>query len=440
MPATDMTRDDTIPHITQRSSSLNRRQLLKSGASVLSFAAVQGLARHAIAQTSEEVVIGVLFPMSGANAQIGVDARHAMETAADIINNSHDLDLPTANNAGLAGLGNAKIKLIFADHQSDPQKGRAEAERLITQDKVCALIGCYLSSVSSTVSAVGERYDLPFLCADSSSPSLARRGYRFFFRPAAQDEMFSAAMFDFLDAQKAKGKKVETVGLFFEDTIFGTDSSNTQRKLAAERGYKLVADIKYKSNSPSLSAEVQQLKAADPDVLLPSSYTTDAILLMRTMAELGYKPRNIVAQASGFSDKAFFDAMGDKALGIISRASFSLDMAQKRPSVRKVNDMYRARSNRDLNDSTSRELMGLLVLADAIDRAKSTDGEKIREALAATDIPGERTIMPWKRVKFEADGQNVDADPVLVQYIGGTFVTIFPAAVALAEPQWPMNA
>ena len=185
---------------------------------------------------------------------------------------------------------------------------------------------------------------------------------------------------------------------------------------------------------------MQQLKSADPDVLLPSSYVTDAILLMRTMSELGYKPKNIVAQASGFSDKSFYDAIGDKAVGVISRASFSLDMAQKRPSVLKVNDMYKARSNRDLNDSTSRELMGLLVLADAIDRAKSTDGEKIREALASTDIPGERTIMPWKRVKFEADGQNVDADPVLVQYIGGTFVTIFPTAVALAEPLWPMNA
>ncbi len=172
---------------------------------------------------------------------------------------------------------------------------------------------------------------------------------------------------------------------------------------------------------------------------MPSSYITDAILLMRTMGELGYKPKNIVAQASGFSDKAFFDAVGEKAVGVISRASFSLDMAQKRPSVLKVNDMYKARSNRDLNDSTSRELMGLIVLADAIDRARSTDGEKIREALAATDIPGERTIMPWKRVKFEADGQNVDADPVLVQYIGGTFVTIFPAAVALSEPLWPMN-
>jgi branched-chain amino acid transport system substrate-binding protein len=434
-----MTRDDTIANITQRSSQLNRRQLLKSVASVLSFAAMSGLARPVLAQTSPEIVIGVLFPMSGANAQIGIDARHAMETAADIVNNSYDLDLPMAKNGGLAGLDNAKIKLIFADHQSDPQKGRAEAERLITQDKVCALIGCYLSSVSSTVSAIAERYGLPFLCADSSSPSLARRGLKFFFRPAAQDEMFSAAMFDFLDAQKAKGKKVETVGLLFEDTIFGTDSSNTQRKLAAERGYKLVVDLKYKANSPSLTAEVQQLKSADPDVLLPSSYTTDAILLMRTMGELGYKPKNIVAQASGFSDKAFLDAMGSKVTGLISRASFSLDMAQKRPSVLKVNGMYKARSNRDLNDSTSRELMGLLVLADAINRAKSTDGEKIREALAETDIPGERTIMPWKRVKFGADGQNADADPVLVQYVGGTFVTIFPTAVAMAEPVWPMN-
>lgn len=419
---------------------MNRRQVLMSGASMLSFAALSGVTRPAIAQAGQEVAIGVLFPMSGANAQVGVDARYAMETAADIINNSYDLDLPTAWNAGLAGLGNAKIRLVFADHQSDPQKGRSEAERLITQDKVCALAGCYLSSVSSTVSAVAERYALPFLCADSSSPSLARRGLKFFFRPAAQDEMFSAAMFDFLDAQKAKGKKVETVGLFFEDTIFGTDSSNTQRKLAAERGYKVVADIKCKSNSPSLTAEVQQIKTADPDVLMPSSYVTDAMLLMRTMAELGYKPRNIVAQASGFSDKAFYEAVGDKAVGIISRASFSIDMAQKRPSVLKVNEMFKARSGRDLNDSTSRELMGLLVLADAIDRAKSTDGDRIREALAATDIPGERTIMPWKRVRFQADGQNVDADPVLVQYINGAFVTIFPAAVALAEARWPMNA
>ncbi|MBA2608083.1 MAG: ABC transporter substrate-binding protein [Actinobacteria bacterium] len=405
----------------------------------LSAAALSLIGARAFAQSGAEVPVGVIYPLSGANAQIGVDARHALETAADIVNKSFDLDLPTAKNAGLAGLGGAKIKLIFADHQGDPQKGRAEAERLITQDKVVAIVGAFHSSVSATASVTCERYGIPYVTADSSSPSLHKRGLKFFFRTTAHDEMFSIAMFEFLDAQRKAGRKIDTLGLFFEDTIFGTDSSNVQRKLAAERGYKVVVDIKYKSNSPSLTAEVQQIKTANPDVLLPSSYTTDAILLMKTMDELGYKPKNIVAQAAGFSDKAFFDAVGDKAVGLISRASFSLDMAQKRPSILKVNEMFKARAGRDLNDNTSRQLMAVLVLADAIDRARSTDGEKIRDALATTEIPGNRTIMPWKRVKFGADGQNVDADPVLIQYVGGQFVTVYPAAVAVAEPLWPMN-
>jgi len=73
--------------------------------------------------------------------------------------------------------------------------------------------------------------------------------------------------------------------------------------------------------------------------------------------------------------------------------------------------------------------------------AGSTDGDKIREALAATDIPGSRTIMPWKRVHFGADGQNPDADPVLIQYVGGgKFVTIYPEAVAVVDARWPMRA
>lgn len=414
---------------------MNRRQVvLLGGAAALTLSS-----RPLLAQASE-VVIGAVYPMTGASAQIGVDARHALETAAEIVNNAYDLDLPAAKNAGLAGLGGAKIRLVFADHQGDPQKGRAETERLITQEGVCAVLGAFHSSVSATASAACERYGVPYIAADSSSPSLHKRHLKFFFRPAAHDEMFSRAMFDFLDAQRTAGLQIKTLGLFHEDTIFGTDSSAAQRALAQERGYELAVDIKYQANSPSLTSEVQQIKDAHPDVLMPSSYTTDAILLVRTMSELGYKPKNIVAQAAGFSEKAVFDAVGDKLEGLISRASFSLDMAAKRPAIAKVNEMYRKSANRDLNDNTSRELMALLVLADAIDRAKSTEGPAIRDALAATDIPGERTIMPWKRCHFGPDGQNPDADPVLIQYTGGKWVTVFPQAVAVGEPVWPMNA
>ncbi|MDE1937275.1 ABC transporter substrate-binding protein [Bradyrhizobium sp.] len=389
------------------------------------------------AQTSE-VVIGVIYPLSGSSAQIGVDAQKAFETAADIINKNYDFKLPLAKGEGLPGLGGAKVKLVFADHQADPQKGRAETERLITQEKVCAVIGTYQSAVAVTVSQTCERYQIPFLSADNSSPSLHRRGLKFYFRASPHDEMFSKAMFDFFDAMRKKGTKIETLSLFHEDTIFGTDSANAQTKLASERGYKIVADIKYRANSPSLTAEVQQLKAANADVLMPSSYTTDAILLVKTMAELGYKPKNIMAQDAGFSEKALYDAVGDKLEGVISRGSFSLDLAEKRPMVGIINEMFKARSGKDFNDYTSRQFMGLILMADAINRAKSTDGEKIREALAATDMPGDVTIMPWKRVKYDDKGQNNDADPVLLQYIGGKFVTIAPQEVAVSEAVWPM--
>ncbi|UWU74531.1 ABC transporter substrate-binding protein [Bradyrhizobium huanghuaihaiense] len=390
------------------------------------------------AQTSE-VVIGATYPLSGSGAQVGVDAQRAFETAIDIINNDQDFELPLAKGVGLPGLGGAKIRIVYADTQGDPQKGRAEAERLITQEKVSAILGSYQSAVAVTISQICERYQIPFMSADNSSPSLHRRGLKYYFRASPHDEMFSAGMFDFLDAMKKKGDKAQTLALFHEDTIFGTDSANAQTKLATERGYKIVADIKYRANSPSLSAEVQQLKAANADVLMPSSYTTDGILLVKTMAELGYKPNAIVAQAAGFSEKALYDAVGDKLEGAITRGSFSLDLAAKRPMVGKINDLFKAKSGKDLNDNTSRQFMAMIIMADAINRAKSTDGEKIRDALAATEMPGEQTIMPWKRVKFDESGQNNDADPVLLQYVGGKFVTIFPSQAAVADAIWPMK-
>jgi branched-chain amino acid transport system substrate-binding protein len=413
---------------------MNRREVLLAGGAAL---ALPG--RAAFAQTPAEVTIGILFPLSGSGAQVGVDARHAIETALDVINNPHpDFDLPLAKGSGLPGLGGAKIRIVAADHQSDPQKGRSEAERLLTQDKVPAIIGSYQSAVAATISQTCERYGAPYIAADNSAPSLTRRGLKYIFRPGAQDEMFSGAMFDFLDALKKKGQKVETLAIFAEDTIFGTDSATVQRKLAADRGYKIVADIKYRANSPSLTAEVQQLKSANADVLLPSSYTTDGILLVKTMNELGYKPNGILAQNAGFSEKPLYDAVGQQIIGCMTRGSFSLDLATKRPMIAKINEMYKARSGKDFSDLSSREFMAMIVLAEAIDRAKSADGTKIRDALAATDIPGEKTIMPWSRVKFDETGQNTFADPVLLQWTGEKFVTIFPTQAAVAEAKYPM--
>ena len=129
-------------------------------------------------------------------------------------------------------------------------------------------------------------------------------------------------------------------------------------------------------------------------------------------------------------------AAGPLAEGVFSRSSFALDATKSRPAITAVNAMFKAKSGKDLNDNTARQVTGVQVLADAINRAGSAKPDDIRKALMATTIAGEELIVPWKGVKFDATGQNIDATPVIQQVANGTYVTVYPAAVAVREPVW----
>jgi branched-chain amino acid transport system substrate-binding protein len=157
---------------------------------------------------------------------------------------------------------------------------------------------------------------------------------------------------------------------------------------------------------------------------------------MKTMAELGYKPPAILAQDAGFSEQTLFTAIGAQGEGVMSRSAFSLDLAVKKPSVAKVNEMFKARSGKDLNDLTARQFTAAMVMADAINRSKTGEPLAIREALATTDLPGDQTIMPWRRVKFDESGQNNDCTPVLLQRRGEKYVTVYPVEYAVADVVW----
>jgi branched-chain amino acid transport system substrate-binding protein len=394
-----------------------------------------GVAR---ARAADDILIGAIYPLSGNAAPIGADAQAAIATISEIINGTHDkLPMLMGAGGGLPHLGGAHIRVIFADHQNDPQKARAEAERLITQDHVVALIGSYTSATAATISQVADRYEIPYIAMDNSSPSLNQRGLKWFFRTSPHDEMFTAAMFAFFKAVGEKtGHPVHSVALIYEDSIFGADSSGVQKRLAQAAGITVAADIRYRANSPSLSAEAQRLKAAGADVVMPSSYTNDSILLVRAMAEIGYRPPAIMAQAAGFQEQGFLTAAGPLAEGAFSRSSFAIDAVKARPAIPAVNAAYRARSGKDLNDNTARQVTAVQILADAIDRAGSTDPDKLHAALVATDVPGEQLIVPWAGVKFDDTGQNVRATPVIQQVKGGTYHTVFPFEIATEPPVW----
>jgi len=391
--------------------------------------------------SAAEVKIGVPYPMSGPSAQAGLDAKHAVELALDIINTTKykHLNLPLAKTEGLPNLGGAKVTVTFADHQGKPELGLSEAERLITQEKVAALFGAYQSTVTETASMVAERMNIPFLCPESTSPKLTRRGFKWFFRTSPHDETFSEALLKcLLDLEKKRNIKFKTFAVIYEDSLFGKDSSRIIKGLAEKAGYQIVADIPYRRNATSLISEVQKLKAANPDVLFPSSYTSDAILLVKASKDLDYNPAVIMAQNVGFTDPAFIEAMEKNVDGIFSRTEFALDLAKSKPMLTEINDLFKKRSNRDFSGNSAREFMGFFVLCDAINRAGSTKPEAIREALTKTHIPGEQLITPWRGVKFDETGQNIEGDAIVIQYQDAKPRVVWPFNLASKELIYPI--
>lgn len=407
---------------------------------ILALAGAMLLAGSATVRAQQEVKIGVLYPLSGPVAQVGLDAVAAVKTALEIVNQgAPDLPLPLAKGGGLAGLGGAKVTVVISDHQGKPEIGQSETERLITQEKVVSVFGTYFSSVTAAASQAAERAGIPFVNAESSQPALTQRGLKYFFRTSPTDETFSVLMFDFMKDFAAKtGQKFETVSIFHEDTAFGSDSAKVQERLAKERGLKVLEKIAYKAQTTSLTSEVQRLKAANADVLLPSSYTSDTFLLLRTAKELDYNPKLIVAQNAGFTDPTFLSTMGKDAEGAITRSPYNSDLAARIPLLTKVNAIFKKHSNgRDLSDVPARVFTGFMTLLDALNRAGSTDPEKLRAALAATNIPPEQLVVPYLGVKFDATGQNELVRPILMQVQKGKYCTMYPFELASCEVLYP---
>ena len=383
--------------------------------------------------------IGCSYPLSGNAASAGQATKTAIEVAVDIINNPHPelAKLPLAATAGLPGLGGRKVEAVFADHQGNPATAQSEAVRLITQDHVVALAGCYQSSCTLTASAVAERYGIPFMAPESSSPNLTERGFKWFFRTTPFGTDFGAAYADFLTELKGKGTKVDQIAVVNENTEYGTSTGDAIISAVKAKGLKIDLRIPYNANSTDVSSQVLQLKSANPDVVVFISYTSDSILFVKTMHNLGYKPPIVIGDDSGFSDNAFVEAVGDLAQGAINRSSFDIGKPGSVPFL--VNEMFHKASGRDMDDTSARGMQGFLALVDAIDSAGSTEPAKIQAALRSQDLKPDQLMIGYKGIKYDAKGQNELASTLLVQLDGKKYVAVWPDSSAVQKLALPFK-
>jgi len=383
------------------------------------------------------VRIGMITPLTGNAAGSGQSAKAAIEVGAALLNEAHPemAAFPPLGTAGLPRLGGARIEVIFADSQGNPSVGQSEALRLITQERVVAIEGAYQSAVTLPATTVAERQGIPWLVGDSSSANITGRGFKWIFRTSFVGWQIAKIYMDFLSDVSRTGHPVKTVVIVSENTEYGTNTGGAIVDWAKVRGFDVIARIPYNANGADVSAEVLQLKQKNPDAVIFVSYTSDAILFMKTFKNLGYRPKMVMAEDAGFTDPAFAQNVGNIAEGVVNRDTWSIGKPGT-PTFR-INEMYKAKTGRALDDNSARNLQGFLVLTDAINRAGSTNPEAIRQALADTNLTANQMIIGFKGVRFDKTGQNVLTSTYMTQLVGGKYRVVWPQTAAEHALVWP---
>lgn len=403
----------------------------------------------------KEIKIGVILPLSGALAPTGKALREGIELAADVINKKYPkLGISIAQWEGIPNLGGAKIKLVFADHRGDAGWGADQAKRLIRDEKVVGLTGCYNSSVTKTASVEAERAGIPFVNGESTSPALTKRGFKWFWRVTPHETWFTADLFNFLDGLvkgKAPGVKaitknqIDKLAVAVENTEWGAAALKVIEEFAAQRGYKIVESFKYPHTAADLSSEARRMMASGANSYLFASYVADSILFIKTLEELGASPRLIWGQDAGFVEADFAKTLGAGVNGILTRDLFSPELGKVKPVAAQLNKIYRKRAGYDFTGSSARDFVGLQVWAHALNNAKSTDPKAIAKALNELYIPGKELIMPWKGVRFGSPfpgdtQQNELGSGVINQlqgFPGGKYQVVYPFDVSTANLIYP---
>jgi branched-chain amino acid transport system substrate-binding protein len=414
------------------------RMRLLSGmvlAAVLSVAACTASEPESESASVSEVRIGVLVPRSGASAAAGAEALHGAELAAALVNGEEGeaASLAGAGSEGLAGLGGAKLTLVAGDTKSSPEVGAAEAARLVAQERVVGLVGAYDAAVTEAASQRTERRGLPFVNGDSPAGYLTQRGLNWFFRTGPTDRMLGEAMYSTLLQQNIPPKRI---GQLYTSDPAGETLHDVLHNLAPEAGYEEHGMVSFAPGKPNLVPELEEMrdveKAEGLFIMTPTA--SDTVRVLKTMETMGYRPPQIFAFGDAFSEPQMLQAAGTAGEGVFYSTAWSPRIAGRSGIAKAVMERYEQRFNQPMTETAAGTFTAVLMLAEAIDNAGSTDPQRVRAALLNLDIPGRETIMPWSGVRFDASRQNVAANGVVEQRVGDAFRVVFPAELRVAEP------
>ncbi|MBW2016256.1 MAG: ABC transporter substrate-binding protein [Deltaproteobacteria bacterium] len=349
------------------------------------------------------IKIGSIQPATGPLAVIGQAQRKGNQLAVDLIN----------SRGGIRSLGGAKLELLLGDSESKPEVGRSEADRLI-REGAAVLVGPFQSGVAMAIATLAEQRGVPFVMDVAALDAITQKGYKHVFR------VFITARGLVGGAIKYYKMVTESTGVIPKRAVvtntadpFGKGMSGGFLKAMEKSGLpvKIVERIQYPLGIQDLSAEVAKIKAAKPDILFPVSRIGDSVILVRELYKQKVPLMGIFGPGSpGWYEPEFVKDVGKLALYVMTNVPWINPLS---PVYQKANAAWQKKYGGYLDTNSAYAYTGILVVADALERAGSTDTDKILAALKQTNFKDHPVV--GGPVRFDEKGDNTGAMTALVQ-------------------------
>jgi branched-chain amino acid transport system substrate-binding protein len=403
-----------------KSSVRSRRQFIAQSA-----AAASALAFPLVAGAQPKTVkVGVLHPVTGALAYSGSQCRVGALMAIEDINKA----------GGIKALGGAKLEALLGDAQSSPQAGTAEVEKM-NEAGVSAIVGAYASAICLATTQAAAKYNLPHVVDVGVADQIVERGLKntFRFGPGYR-KCAEVAMANLHVLNTVAGKPARSVMIIHEESLFGTGTANLLARELPGYGFEVKEVVKHANPTRDFNNIVLRMKAVNPDIVIPANYYNEYALLVRTMQQQKVMPKAIYSVLGGAaSSYKFVKEFPDAANGIIDCNHWFNPKDKRSAALRKRVEAQGLFYSYEVFMTYT----AMVLLADAIERAKSADRAAIIDALEKSTFSDH--IMPYGATQF-VNGQNTGAQPLMTQVLKGDIKVIIPREYREAEPLFPLKA
>lgn len=369
------------------------------------------------ASSALAVKVGIVLPLTGAEAKFGEIEKQSFEMAVEEINKK-------------GGIKGEKLELIIEDDTGRPEVGRSVVEKLINKDKVVMVGGGYSSSVTYAVAGVAQQNQIPFLVNTGSADNITTSGWDYIFRLNPPVSEYAGA----IESLLTEVIKPQTAVILHENSLFGTSGAKSFEATCQKLGYKVLLKQGYEAGGIDFKPVLVRVKQLNPDIVYMVSYIMDASLLMKQAKELKLTPKMFIGGAAGFTMPEFKKNAGMASEKVISATLWYQNL--KYPGAKEYYDRYVAKYASETEYHGAEAYAAAYVIGDVLKRTKSLSNVDIKQALSETNM-----MTAFGPVKFTSYGKfkNQNKLPTyVVQWIDGKLELVWPADLASKKFVFPV--